>query len=195
MNIRRASRRSAVAALIATLLLSTIGVLTVAANATPQALPFAQNWSNTGLITADDDWSGVPGIVGYRGDNLTASAGTDPQTVLVDNLVVDINANQTDPDTFTTGGVAEFQIADPVVALQGSGTADAPYVTLYINTTGLTNINVAYNLRDVDGSADDAIQPVALQYRIGRAARTPTSRPPLSPMRPRDRAWPRSSRP
>jgi hypothetical protein len=29
---------------------------------TPQTLPFSQNWTNTGLITANDDWSGVPGI-------------------------------------------------------------------------------------------------------------------------------------
>ncbi len=33
-----------------------------------QSLPFAQNWSNTNLITVSDDWSGVPGIIGYRGD-------------------------------------------------------------------------------------------------------------------------------
>ena len=167
MNIRRASRRSAVAALIATFLLSTIGVLAVAADTAPQSLPFAQDWTNTGLITADDDWAGVPGIVGYRGDSLTASTGTDPQTLLADNLVVDVIANQTNPDTFTTGGVAEFDIADPVVALQGSGTADAPYLTVDLNTTGQTDINVAYTLRDVDGSADNAVQPVALQYRVG----------------------------
>ena len=36
-----------------------------------------------------------------------------------------------------------------------------------INTTGLAAIKVAYNLRDVDGSADNAIQPVALQFRVG----------------------------
>ncbi len=27
-----------------------------------------QNWSNAGLITSNDDWSGVPSIVGYLGD-------------------------------------------------------------------------------------------------------------------------------
>ena len=35
-----------------------------------------------------------------------------------------------------------------------------------VNTTGLTNIHVAYNLRDIDGSADNAFQQVALQYRL-----------------------------
>ena len=49
-----------------------------------QPVPFTQNWSNTGLITTDDDWSGVPGIIGYRGDNLTTGIGVDPQTILAD---------------------------------------------------------------------------------------------------------------
>src|SRR6185503_14782487 len=41
------------------------------ADSTAQTLPFSQNWSNTGLITLDDNWSGVPGIVGYLGDSNT----------------------------------------------------------------------------------------------------------------------------
>ncbi|WP_445240352.1 Calx-beta domain-containing protein [Microcoleus vaginatus] len=85
-------------------------------------------------------------------------AGTSP---------IDVNANQTNPNTFNTGGVAEFEIANPVVALTGSGTADAPFLLIYLNTVGVTNINVSFNLRDVDGSIDNAVQPVALQYRVG----------------------------
>ena len=38
--------------------------------------PFTQNWFDTGLITTNDDWSGVPGIIGYRGDDLTMVTGT-----------------------------------------------------------------------------------------------------------------------
>jgi hypothetical protein len=71
------------------------------------------------------------------------------------------------PDTFTTGGVTEFEITNPVVALQGSGTADAPHIVINLNTTGQSNIAISYNVRDIDGSADNAVQPVALQYRIG----------------------------
>jgi predicted extracellular nuclease len=143
--------------------------LPAAANTTPQALPFAQGWTNIGLITTDDDWNGVLGVIGYRGDDLTTATGTDPQTILADgtSTPVDVNANQTSPNTFATGGVAEFELADPVVALNGSGTADAPFVLLTLNTTGLANVNVAYNLRDLDGSADNASQQVALQYRVG----------------------------
>ena len=144
---------------------------TTFANLVAQPVPLTQNWSNTGLITVDDNWDTVPGIIGYRGDNLTAATGTDPQTILADGSAtpVDVNANQTDPINFISGGVTEFEIANPVVALNGSGTADAPHVVINLNTSGTTAINVAYNLRDIDGSADDAIQQVALQYRVGNA--------------------------
>ena len=141
------------------------------ADATYQALPFTQDWTNTGLITTSDDWSGVPGVVGYRGDDLTLTSGVDPQTILADGAAtpVDVNANQTDPNTFTAGGVTEFELANPVIALNGSGTADAPFIVLHLNTTGFGAIQVAYNLRDLDGSADDAGQQVALHYRVGAA--------------------------
>ncbi len=134
-----------------------------------QSLPFSQDWSNTGLITTDDDWSGVAGIIGFRGDGLTGATGADPQTLLADDSpgVPDVIANQTNPNTLTSGGVAEFEITDPVVAFQGSGTADAPYLLIHLNTTGYQSINVVYNLRDIDGSADNAVQPVALQFRVG----------------------------
>jgi uncharacterized repeat protein (TIGR01451 family) len=134
-----------------------------------QSLPFSQDWNDTGLIAANDAWSGVPGVIGYRGDNLTASPGTNPQTILADGTSspVDVNANQTNPNTNTTGGVAEFHLADAVVALQGSGTADAPFLLVNLNTTGFKHIRVSYNLRDIDGSSDNAVQPVALQYRVG----------------------------
>ncbi len=134
----------------------------------PQTLPFSQNWSITSLITVNDDWTGVPGIVGYRGDGLTAANDIDPQTVLGEStLVIDVNANQTDPNAFITGGVTEFELSDPVVALQGSATADAPYVQLYINTTGMQDVPISYNLRDIDGSIDNSVQQVALHYRVG----------------------------
>ena len=141
----------------------------VFANGAAQTLPFSQNWSNTALISATNDWTLVPGITGYRGDGLTGSTGTDPQTILTEGTaVVNVLANQTNPSTNTTGAVAEFDtLANPTVAFQGSGTARAPNLVITLGTTGFTGINVAYNLRDIDGSADNAIQPVALQYRVG----------------------------
>ncbi len=141
----------------------------IQADNTAQPLPFAQDWSNPNLITANDDWAGVPGIMGFQGDGLTGATGTDPQTILMDDATptIDVIANQTNPNTLATGGVAEFHLADTVVALQGSGAADAPYLLIHLNTLNYTNIQVAYNLRDIDGSADDAVQQVALHYRVG----------------------------
>ena len=130
---------------------------------------FFQDWSNTGLIAADDNWNNVPSIVGYRGDDVTAGTGTNPTTLTAGGTgeVVDVNANQANPNTFNTGGVAEFEIANPTVALTGSGTADAPFIVLFLNASGRQNLVFSVNLRDLDGSADNAQQQVAVQYRIG----------------------------
>lgn len=132
---------------------------------------FTQNWSNTGLITANDDWSGVQSVEGFLGQDITTTTGVDPQTLLTTSTLpndLDVIANQSSPNTLTSGGVAEFDgISNPTIALQGSGTADAPHVIFYLNTTGRQNIQISYNLRDIDGSNDNAVQPVALQYRVG----------------------------
>ncbi|MGZ3181869.1 MAG: Ig-like domain-containing protein [Telluria sp.] len=129
---------------------------------------FYQDWSNTGLITTNDDWSNVPGIVGYRGDGMTSSTGVNPSNLTSDGTpTVNVIANQANPNTLSTGGVAEFQIADPVVALQGSGTAAAPSLVMYLDASGRQDLHFSVDLRDVDGSGDNAIQQVAVQYRIG----------------------------
>lgn len=166
-NWKRWSRRVAVAlaGLGAAAGLSLIG----RADSSVQTLPFSQNWSDTGLITTNDVWTGVPGIEGFRGDNLTTANDVDPRTVLSadDPGVPDVNANQTNPDTFSTGGVTEFHLADPAIALTGSGTADAPYIRLSVSTAGIAGVRVRYTLRDLDGSTDNAVQQVALHYRVG----------------------------
>ncbi len=142
-------------------------------NTTPQTLPFSQNWTNAGLITANDDWAGVPGIVGFLGDFDPGPAvtGVDPRTLLTPfgTNNIDVIANQASV-ALTNGGVAEFDgIANPVVALQGSGTADAPSIVIFLNTTGFSSINFTCNIRDVDDSADSATQQVDVQYRVGGA--------------------------
>jgi hypothetical protein len=143
----------------------------VSATNTPQTLPFSQNWTNTALITTNNDWSGVPGIVGYRGDDIVTGTGVDPRTILADGSATPISviANQTNPDTFTTGAVVEFEITNPSIALNGSGTADVPHIVIHLNTTGQSNIQFACNIRDLDGSVDNATQQVDVQYRVGGA--------------------------
>jgi hypothetical protein len=47
--------------------------IAVKADTTAQPIPFSQDWSDIALITVDDNWSNVPGIIGYRGDDLTTA--------------------------------------------------------------------------------------------------------------------------
>lgn len=130
---------------------------------------FVQDWNDVNLITANDDWSGVASLVGYRGDGLVASAGANPQGILADGsgTPVDVIANQSNPAALASGGVAEFELADPVVALQGSGAADAPHLVLTLDARGVRNVRLAADIRDIDASADNAVQPLAVQYRVG----------------------------
>jgi uncharacterized protein len=141
-----------------------------AADATYQPLPFGQDWTNTGLITLNDDWSGVPGIIGYLGDNpLSTTTARVPCTIVGDSTTaVDVIANLVNPNTTTNGGVGEFDaLANPTIALQGSGTADFPNIQIHLDTRCYTDIIVRGNLRDIDGSADNAVQGIAIQYRVG----------------------------
>lgn len=129
---------------------------------------FTQDWSNADLITSNNSWASVPSIEGYRGDNLTTTTGVNPQTVVAAGTSpLNVEANATDPNTLSLGGVAEFQLTNPTIALQGSTSADAPFLLIYLNTAGVTNTQVSFNLRDVDGSSDNVVSPVALQYRVG----------------------------
>ncbi|MEJ7849013.1 MAG: hypothetical protein WKF92_13090, partial [Pyrinomonadaceae bacterium] len=143
----------------------------VSATNAPQPIPFSQNWTDVELITVNDVWSGVPGIEGFLGQDLVTITGADPQTIVATSTIaadLDVIANQALPNTLSSGGVAEFDgIPNPSIALNGSGTADAPNIIIYLNTTGQSGINISYNLRDLDGSIDNSIQPVALQYRVG----------------------------
>ena len=46
-------------------------------------------------------------------------------------------ANRTDPRAVgLAAGVAEFELADPVVAIQGSATASAPHLVMSLDTRG-----------------------------------------------------------
>lgn len=130
----------------------------------------SQNWSNAGLITTNDDWNGVPSIVGYLGDiDAGSPTNVDARTLTGPALgAVDVIANQTST-AINNGGVAEFAIANPTVALQGSGTADAPSLVIYLDATGRQNVNVAFNARDIDSLAEDAAQQINVQYRIGNS--------------------------
>lgn len=178
MNIIKRRFHLGIFALVA--VFSAIGITTIAeANNIRWYIspsdPYLQNWSNTGLISVDDNWNNVnlTAINGYRGDDLTTGIGVDPQTILADGEAtpLDVNANRSDPNTFATGGVTEFDgIANPTVALKGSGTADAPHLLIQLNKESCPDtkfISITYKVRDLDASANNAIQQVALHYRVG----------------------------
>lgn len=150
-------------------LICAAAALVALADETPQKLPFVQDWSNAGLIVSENDWSGVAGFMGYRGDKLAAKPGVNPQTITADGISTPVNvlANQKNPNSLRTGGVAEFDaIANPTVALKGSANAAAPMLVLNLDTRGKQSIAVGYKLRDLDSSANNAVQAVALQYRV-----------------------------
>lgn len=127
-----------VAALVATPL--ALGLSTpVAADVSTKiaTLPYTQAWSDAGLITVNDDWSGVTGVQGYLGQDITTSTGVNPQTLTGESAVAldtDVVANQT--ASATNGGVVE--VNGDTIAIQGSGTADAPYVAFRLDLTGQT---------------------------------------------------------
>ncbi|GAB3458977.1 hypothetical protein GCM10027321_15640 [Massilia terrae] len=129
---------------------------------------FYQDWSNTSLISTSNDWSGVDSIMGYAGVGLTSTTGKDPRTITADSTTTtgQVLANQTNPN-ITNGGVAEFQLADSTVAMQGSGGSPAPNLVLYLDASGRQDLHFSVDLRDIDGSADNSVQQVNVQYRIG----------------------------
>lgn len=131
--------------------------------------PLLQDWSDVNLIVDNDDWSAVPGIEGYSGVFLTNDDITDPQTIIDPDSTGQLNvfANQYSPATFHNAGVTEFDYyLIESIAISGSGTANAPYIKIYLNSTTCSNIRVKYNAIDLDNSEDNTIQQIALHYRV-----------------------------
>ena len=137
----------------------------------PVVPPLFQSWSNTALIAEDHDWSRVHGFAGHRGDGLTAAAGVDPRTVTADgsSTPASVTANQPDPGAVgLAAGLAEFELEDPAVAIQGSATASAPHLLLSLDTRGRAGMSMRLVLRDIDRSSiADALQQFTVQYRVG----------------------------
>jgi predicted extracellular nuclease/2',3'-cyclic-nucleotide 2'-phosphodiesterase (5'-nucleotidase family) len=175
MPAPRSRRRARIAALVSAALALTGLQFLLAPQAAQASLstklsnfPYSQDWSNGALITTNDDWSGVTGVQGYLGQDITTSTGVDPQTLTGESALgndTDVVAGAT--VSSTAGGVLE--IDSNTVAIQGSGTADAPYLSFHIDLTGQTGVQFAFNAKDLDSSADNATQQVAVQYRVGNS--------------------------
>jgi nitrous oxidase accessory protein NosD len=142
----------------------------------------SQGWHNFKVIISTDD--GLSTDYEFYVDNIlverVSNVGTATTIRSYDNITIGSG--------LTNGGVsANFDnmnlerlpasVADSTIALQGSGTAEAPSVNVYVKSTGRDNVRISYTLRDLDGSADDAVQPVALQYRINGGGSSASSVP------------------
>ena len=121
------------------------------------------------LIATNDRWTGVPGFQGFLGQGITGATGADPQLLLGTSAEandLDVNANQTDPNTFATGGVAEF--ASPIrpsrLTARDGRRALHPARAQHDRPVGDPRELHAPRPRRF---ADNAIQPVALQFRVG----------------------------
>ena len=129
-------------------------------------LPYEQDWSNGGLITANDDWSGVTGVQGFLGQDISTTPGADPQTLTGESALPDDSDVVADA-LVTQGNGGVLEISGDTIAVQGSGTADAPYVAFHLDLTGESGAQVSYDARDLDASLDNAAQQIAVQYRVG----------------------------
>ena len=124
---------------------------------------FSQNWTGTSALLTTGSWSGIPSIIGYRGDGMTSNTATDPQTTLADGSGTPVDLINASTSGSNTGGIHEIE--NDVVALQGSGTADAPHLVIHVDTTGRQSVTLTALLRELDSSAVD--QKFAVQYRVG----------------------------
>ena len=133
---------------------------------------FLISWTGPDTITENNDWNFLPFIKGFKGDGLTALPDVDPKTVLTPGTgtQADLLANQTNPDGLNTDGFAEFQgLSNPTLGMRASSNSN-PFLMFNFNTTGVGNNFYPYlefEIRDIDGSANNAIQQIAVQYRIG----------------------------
>ena len=138
-------------------------------------LNFSITPATANVIASNDNWSGFPSVEGYFGQNLTATHGIDPQTVLgtefsgntLPNTPTQVNANKGNPSAYNAGGLAEFDSGTYLaIGFQGNVQAN-PYLVFYVNTLNRANVTINYEVTDIDSGSNNAISPVALQYRVG----------------------------
>lgn len=139
-------------------------------------LSFKVTAATANQISTNNDWASVASVEGYSGNGLTATHGVNPQTVLGTEFAnnqlptsasTQVNANKSNPSAYNAGGVAEFDTGTYLaIGFQGNVQAN-PYLVFYLNTTNQSSIYFSYDLTDIDSGNNNAVSPIALQYRIG----------------------------
>lgn len=142
---------------------------------TPDATALEQSWDDASVITPSAGWSAVKGITGEIYSVTSAQPLIDPALLTTGAAgTTQITADQTTlAGIANLAGIVELQspFVDNTVALRGSGTVRAAFLLLKVNTTGRIDVPVSYKVRDLDTSTtNNAIQRVALQYRVGSTA-------------------------
>lgn len=148
----------------------------VYANLAAGNLTLNLNPTTADLITSNDDWSVMQSVEGYMGRNLTATHGVDPQTILKTEFTnntlpevgqTQVNANKGNPSAFNAGGVTEFDKGTYLaIGFQGNVQAN-PYMVFFVNTVGTSSVSISYEITDIDEGSNNAVSPIALQYRVG----------------------------
>ena len=126
-----------------------------------------QNWTNNSLITTNDNWSGVPSIEGFLGDiNAADPTNVDP---------LHPHGRRPGPDRCQREP-SQIRTHSPPAAWGNSlapspsrdrGTADAPSLSSMKTRSAGRRVRVQFNARDLDGTADNSVQPLNVHYRIG----------------------------
>jgi predicted extracellular nuclease/2',3'-cyclic-nucleotide 2'-phosphodiesterase (5'-nucleotidase family) len=174
----RAPRRPFIAA-VAGFAVALSGLAVVTTTAPAQAsvsskistFPYVQDWST---LTPTSTWADFPGVEGFT-TGTTISPANQPNTTDVGTLTAEgtltsslVPRTGNTPNTDTSGGVLTYAGAtNKTVALSATGAFTTPLLAFHLDTTGRAAINVAYDLQDLDSSADDQPTRVALQYRVG----------------------------
>lgn len=132
---------------------------------------------NPSQLTLDDDWTWLPGVRGYPGADPGQSAGADPRTLLAPRLeappVLRANWKSLDVRLLEPFAVFELEpatagVSEARLGLLAGAEHDAPFLLFLVNATGQPSpIGIQLDVIDVDGSGYDAVQPVALQFRLG----------------------------
>ena len=151
------------------------------ANNQYQPLNYSYVWGMNS-VTAENDWSAAPGILGYTGADSNISGTTrgvqaNPQTILDDlttgvNPLVHANELSMDSTVASNYAVVDFHpttggLTKAMIALHANSKFDAPFLVYHISTTGKSNVQIQYDVIDIDSGGTDATQEVALHYRIG----------------------------
>lgn len=142
---------------------------------TPDATALEQSWNDASVITPFTGWTAVQGITGEVYTVTSAQPLIDPALLTTGAAgTTQITADQTTlAGIANLAGIVELQspFVDNTVALRGSSTVRAAFLLLKVNTTGRIDVPVSYKVRDLDTSTtNNAIQRVALQYRVGNTA-------------------------